>query len=126
MSTIVLDFGALGKGAWGAVAQWRRTPGTDGVALEVGRVVVASVQRMSDDRPLAASDPLAQHRGLAEAGWDRDERQFAVQSRVQPLDAGYSYLNHHSPSRKKTTPNPSSASMLGKRSTRPAPSIINL
>jgi hypothetical protein len=41
------------------VARWSRMLGNDGVAPEMGRVVVASVQRMSDDRPLAASNPFA-------------------------------------------------------------------
>jgi hypothetical protein len=60
--------------------------GSDGVPLEVGRVVVAFVQGMSDDRPPVVSDPFAQNRGLAEAGWGGDEGQFPAQARVQPLD----------------------------------------
>jgi hypothetical protein len=51
-------------------------PGNDGVVPEPDRVVVASVQRMSDDRPLAASNPFAHQRGLTKAGWGRDEGQF--------------------------------------------------
>ena len=35
--------------------------------------------------------------------------------------ASYSYLNRHSPTRKKITPNPSRTRMLGKMSTTPAP-----
>ena len=70
-------------------------PGNDGVAPEMGRVVVAFVQRMSDDRPLAASNPFAQQRGLTKAGWGEDEGELAIQTpvlvvqdkcRVQPLD----------------------------------------
>jgi hypothetical protein len=60
--------------------------GSDGVAPEMGRVVVAFVQRMSDDRPLAASNPFAQQRRLAKAGRGRNGGQFVVQAVVQPLD----------------------------------------
>jgi hypothetical protein len=58
------------------VTHWPRMPGNDGVVPEPDRVVVASVQRMSDDRPLAASNPFAHQRGLTKAGWGRDEGQF--------------------------------------------------
>ena len=56
-------------------------PGNDGVVPETGRDVVASVQRMSDDRPLAASNPFAHQRGLTKAGRRGDEGQFAAQAR---------------------------------------------
>ena len=60
--------------------------GGDKVGQEAGQVVVPFVQREPGDGPLAASDSLAQQRRLAKAGRGRDERQFAVQTRVQPLD----------------------------------------
>jgi hypothetical protein len=69
-----------------AVTQWPGMPGSDGVAPEMGRVVVAFVQRMSHDRPLVASSPFAYQRGLAKAGRGRDESQFVVESCVQSLD----------------------------------------
>jgi hypothetical protein len=61
-------------------------PGNDGVAPGIGRVVVALIQRISDDRPQAAGYSFAQQRRFAKAGWGGDEGQFAVQPRVQPLD----------------------------------------
>ena len=51
-------------------------PGNDGTAPEIGQVVVAFVERMSDDRQLAASNPFVQQRRLAKACWGGDERQF--------------------------------------------------
>ena len=72
-----------------AVTQWPGMPGNDGVAPEMGRVVVASAQRMPDDRPLAASNPFAQQRGLAKACWGGDRGELAVQPRVQPLDQAW-------------------------------------
>ena len=63
--------------------------GSDNVAPEPGWIVVAFVQRMSDDRPLAASNPFAQQRGLAKAGRRGDEGELAVQARVQLLDQAW-------------------------------------
>jgi hypothetical protein len=62
--------------------------GSDQVGQEASQVVVAFVQRKPGDtraRP-AASDPFAQQRRLAKAGWCGDEGQLAVKPRVQLLD----------------------------------------
>ena len=56
------------------------------VRPEARRVIVPFVQREPGDGPPAAGGPLAQQRGLAKAGRGGDEREFAVQARVQPLD----------------------------------------
>jgi len=58
-------------------------PGNDGVAPEIGQVVVAFVQRMSDDRPQAAGYSFAQQRRFAKAGWGGDQGQLAMDVRVQ-------------------------------------------
>lgn len=47
-------------------------------------------------------------------------------ARVSCTAVAYSYLNRHSPSRKRTTPNPNRTRMLGRISATPAPSSIRL
>jgi hypothetical protein len=60
-------------------------PGNDGVAPGIGRVVVALVQRISDDRPHAAGYSFAQQRRFAKAGWGGDEGELAVEAHLQPF-----------------------------------------
>jgi hypothetical protein len=69
------------------VARWARMPGNDGVAPEMRRVVAAFVQRMSDDRPLAASNPFAQRRRLAKSGRGADEGELAGKAAASPQQA---------------------------------------
>jgi hypothetical protein len=61
-------------------------PGNDGVVPGIGRVVVALVQGISDDRPQAAGYSFAQQRRFAKAGWGGDQGQLAMDVRVQLLN----------------------------------------
>ena len=62
-----------------------RAQSGDEVRQKACEFVLPFVQRQPGDRSLAAGQPVADQRGLAEADWGRDERQLAVRPRVQPL-----------------------------------------
>ena len=71
-------------------AQGKRLQSRDEVSQKAGGVAIPFVQRQPGGRsyraPAGRGEPFADQRGFAKAGRGRDQRQFAVQTLVQPLD----------------------------------------
>ena len=78
----------MGEHWGGCFAKLRRNrlQSSNEISPKAGRIVVPLIQREPGDGTLAAVDPFAQQRGLAEACRGGDEGELAVQASVQPLE----------------------------------------